>query len=618
MAQKDIKKKQPPKKSRMVDSQRQLDNAKRIREKSPTQAIRLLEQVISSTSKRKDLQTQGKAYALLGNIYEDIGQADLAIERNLQAVELLGSFNEGNELAEVYQRLGQLYLEQKNDQEAEKSFRYCIGIARDPAIGQLCEEGLVDVELFRKNPEKAFEQLDYVQLNFAIDSVSNARLEARRSQAYLFNNDFSRASQSYLNSMNSLPSSAEVDRNTFAPIERAQISLLNFDNLEPAEEINLLQSQVQFSNLFAENNSLFIQDNLRIAELFEKKDNLSEAEKFIENSKDVIRENTPASTVADVYKKSAEINERKGEYEAALKDFRLYTVAKEEAIEELERKLSEQVEIVKGQKSIDDQQQGYFLEEKDRALFESQLRTQRITIGLLSVLLLSVLGFFYFLYKSIREKRRANQLLLLKSLRTQMNPHFIFNALNSVNNFIAKNDEKAANKFLSDFSKLMRKVLDHSQKDFTTFEEELELNELYLKLEHFRFRDRFEYDFKRDLSGKILDLEIPPMLIQPFIENAVWHGLRYKAEKGYLNVTISELQQEVLIIIEDNGIGRAKSRALKTKNQKKYTSTGLNNVSKRLEMINQVYQKKYTVTVSDLNVDAEDQGTKVEIKIPKH
>ncbi|MEZ4931952.1 MAG: histidine kinase [Saprospiraceae bacterium] len=166
------------------------------------------------------------------------------------------------------------------------------------------------------------------------------------------------------------------------------------------------------------------------------------------------------------------------------------------------------------------------------------------------------------------------------------------------------------------FSRLMRKVLDHSQKDFIAFEEEIELNELYLKLEHFRFRDKFDYEFQNKVKNKSFDLEIPPMLIQPFVENAVWHGLRYKEEKGYLKIQIDEVEKHLVVTIEDNGIGREKSKALKTKNQKKYKSTGLENVSKRIALINNIYQKNYEINVQDSNENSADKGTLVQIKIP--
>ena len=114
-----------------------------------------------------------------------------------------------------------------------------------------------------------------------------------------------------------------------------------------------------------------------------------------------------------------------------------------------------------------------------------------------------------------------------------MNPHFIFNALNSVNGYIAKNDERKANRYLSDFSILMRAVLENSEKDFIPLNKEIELLQLYLKLEHSRFSDKFSYDIQIDSQVKITEFNIPPMLLQPYVENAIWHGLRYKEEIGF-------------------------------------------------------------------------------------
>ncbi len=146
--------------------------------------------------------------------------------------------------------------------------------------------------------------------------------------------------------------------------------------------------------------------------------------------------------------------------------------------------------------------------------------------------------------------------------------------------------------------------------------EEMELNELYLKLEHFRFRDKFDYTFENNANQHGYSQEVPPMLIQPFIENAIWHGLRYKEGRGALKVNVNENGSNLMVVIEDNGIGREKSKALKTKNQKKYNSTGLANVSKRISLINEVYGKQYEVNIHDANSIEDDRGTRVEIKIP--
>ncbi len=605
-------------KTRRQEAPALLDQAQAMQEKSPPDAIKLVERAIQMAKKEGDWQTEGESYILLAEIYEDIGQNDLALQRYGQALGILKRSKDIGPTAAVHQRMGQMYISQNNDKLAESSFRLCIDLAYDKDLKIKCQEGLADVELLRGNVDKSFQQLDYVQDNMAPDSLANARIEARRSQGYIQQNDFSKASESYMNSVENLPRNQTIKKEDIEPLEKAKQQLLTYNEVAIDRKIDLARKDADFKkeNVAANPANELVKENLRIADLYEQKNSLADAANFISASKNAISENTDAATAAEVYKKSYDLNLKRGNMAAALADLELYFSAKEKANEELKNDLNEQIEIVKGQQQIDQLQSEYNLEEKDKELLQSQLQKQKIITALLGILLAASLVFFYFLYKNVKAKRIANQRLLLKSLRTQMNPHFIFNALNSVNNFIAKNDEKAANKFLSEFSRLMRKVLDYSQKDFIPFEEELELNELYLKLEHFRFRDKFDYQFDNQASAHGADLLVPPMLIQPFIENAVWHGLRYKESMGHLAVKIIEKDAHIIVTVQDDGIGRQRSKALKTENQKKYNSTGLENVSRRIALINEIYDKKYEISVEDVDGNAADTGTLVTVKIP--
>lgn len=599
------------------NSEELIRRARTLKDKSPKEAIALIEEAISSANKKEKRRIEAEAYTLLGNIYEQIDQGDLALNRYQKALELTDRKKERDKKAVLYERIGQIYLDKKNDQKAENAFQLCIETSTNKAVTLRCEEGLADVELLRKNDKAVVSQLDAISQNYTLDSLETARIEARKARAYTQQMEFDKASEALQNTYNTLPRNKKIEETDYQQIKQAKEDLINANNYSNTQEL-AIQTNIpdEVVSNFPEKEQL--KDNLRIAELYETDNNLPEAEKIISRTKELIKPNTDAAVAAEVYKKSSEINQRSGRINAALDDLELYISAKEKSLEQLEIDLKEQIEIVKEQQKIDQLQYDFSIEEKEQDLMKTQLRTQKIIIGLLSLVLLASLVFFYFLYKNVKEKRKANQLLLLKSLRTQMNPHFIFNALNSVNNFIAKNDEKAANKFLSEFSKLMRKVLDYSQRDFITFDEEIELNQLYLKLEHFRFRDRFEYNFQNKVSQDAYNLEIPPMLIQPFIENAVWHGLRYKEAKGQLTVKINEEVNRIVVKVEDNGIGRQKSKSLKTANQKKYKSTGLENIAKRIALINELYQKNYTVAISDLLSDQEDTGTIVEIGIPKN
>ena len=253
-------------------------------------------------------------------------------------------------------------------------------------------------------------------------------------------------------------------------------------------------------------------------------------------------------------------------------------------------------------------------------LTESNLQAQvmgfqkKIIYGLIVLVLLSVLVFFYILRVS-KQRRVANQKLALRSLRTQMNPHFIFNALNSVNSFISLNDDRSANKFLSEFSVLMRSVMENSEHDFIPLSKEIEILKIYTALEHFRFKDKFSYEFKVDETLDIDFCAVPPMMIQPYIENAIWHGLRYLKTPGTLYIEFKDHPKNLQVIVKDNGIGRTQSAALKTKNQKKNKSTALRNINERLKLLKSLHQLDVKVTVTD--VYANGEGTLVTILIPK-
>lgn len=247
---------------------------------------------------------------------------------------------------------------------------------------------------------------------------------------------------------------------------------------------------------------------------------------------------------------------------------------------------------------------------------EADYRKQRnIVWGLgLTVLVFGILT--WMLVRNIRQKQTANMKIRLGSLRTQMNPHFIFNSLNSVNNYISKNDERSANRYLADFSKLMRSVLKNSDQDFVGLETEMETLRIYLELEHFRFGDKFDYTIEVADGIDTDQVQVPPMLIQPYIENAIWHGLRYKETKGKLEVKLFTDDDKLYCTVRDNGIGRVQSAALKTRHQKTYQSTGIKNTTERIELLNKMHGTKLNIAIFDLTENGKPDGTLVKMSLP--
>jgi LytS/YehU family sensor histidine kinase len=253
---------------------------------------------------------------------------------------------------------------------------------------------------------------------------------------------------------------------------------------------------------------------------------------------------------------------------------------------------------------------------RDQELKSEQIFNRNLIIITLIGCIVAILAAGFMIYKNIQARRKADKLLALRSLAGQMNPHFIFNALNSVNEFVAARDELAANRYLTSFSRLMRQVLDDSRKTLITLGEELEMLGHYLKLEHARFSDKFDYDLQVAPELRDSELMIPPMMIQPYLENAVWHGLRYKSSKGQLRIVLSVQDDMLEIRIEDNGIGVIKSRELKTRNQKRQYSVGMKNTETRINLLNEIYGTRISVTIHELQPDAEEPGTIVCLRAP--
>jgi LytS/YehU family sensor histidine kinase len=236
-------------------------------------------------------------------------------------------------------------------------------------------------------------------------------------------------------------------------------------------------------------------------------------------------------------------------------------------------------------------------------------------IVLLVVLLMRYIAIRGQLRKEKSENLNRNLLnLKLKALRAQMNPHFTFNVMNSIQHFILHRNEESAHRYLSKFSKLMRAILNNSEKDTVSIAEEIKALELYLELESMRFEQGFSYAIVIDRNIDVQRVHIPSMLIQPFVENALIHGILPSQKKGKLTVEIRLEDNRLLCIIEDNGVGRAKAMEKKKAGHKSF---GTSITKERLSTINALHNSTLSEKTIDL-YDASGQatGTRVEIYIP--
>lgn len=217
-----------------------------------------------------------------------------------------------------------------------------------------------------------------------------------------------------------------------------------------------------------------------------------------------------------------------------------------------------------------------------------------------------------------KEKERRFLELELKTLRLQLNPHFMFNALGAIQFYIKNNESRLAINYLADFARLMRLFLESSKHKMVLLENELELLRLYVDLEQMRFDNKFEVNYEIDEALDLGMIEIPSLLLQPFVENAINHGLRHKKSGGKLEIKmIYESTNESLIcIIKDNGVGRKRAEQIKNNSLKKHKSRGTQIIEERLAAFNLSEEAKLLVEVEDVNPKLKDCGTKVTLTIP--
>ena len=594
-----------------------IDSAEAYLKKDAKKSIQFIADALSESNSTNQ---NSEAYAVLGDIYMYWKQYDLAVSNYRISLQ--------NTKANIVSlKLAKAYKENKNYQESLQTYN---GINKSELTNwQLANlyEGLGDVYLLTKSYILAVgayqDGLNVAQKHLITPKITD--LNSKIAQAYNAKGEPQKAEGFFNKSMKL----ANTENKKRAVKEKIMVADFQNENNNFSDEIELRKDALNTINEIEseadglDNESPLTpqKQNYKIGNAYASQRDYSKAIPYLQKSIEEADSKADLIVQKDATRKLSEVYRDAGQFDKALLAYQDYVDLVDKLYSRKEQEISQAARF---SKDIVNKQNRILSLEGDRALSESkyqltneQAKRQKLIIySLIGGLLLLLIAAFL-MFKYIKQQRLANNLLALKSLRSQMNPHFIFNALNSVNSFIASNDERTANKYLTDFSLLMRAVLENSEEDFISLEKEIKLIELYTKLEHFRFKDKFDYTINVDKNINIKDFVIPPMLLQPYIENAVWHGLRYKKTKGHLEIAINQTKSdEIRVTISDDGIGRDKSKALKTENQQKQNSTGMGNIKKRVSILNAMYKDKVDVFIDDFK-EEEDAGTKVVVTLKK-
>jgi tetratricopeptide (TPR) repeat protein len=651
-----------------------IDSAKRVAGKNPLKAVSIINKAIEWSIRSNNPVHESQALLLLGNIQLNLEQYSLAADNFSKSVRAVSHSNlqstkkktdkystnkdrslpQHTELIFEARKQWAVALNKlKRYDEANQQLNICFGSAFNTISETQKREALrilAQIKSNQGNSKQAYAILTEVLQQERADKNSKAEVETllaigdyytqegnetKAGDYYVQARDLAlrfRDSDLSIKANNALAKNYRVQGNVTAEVEarNSNISLnQKSNNLQAIQKENLEIGKAYLNSNDMDLAEAYLKKSIEIGNTFSSvAGDISGGVTKSDQPPQMFSKSLEFQEGANAYKQLAEGFLNKNELSKARQYFKLYAQMQDSVGEIRSREMKDALLL---SSSLGKNQQRIELLEKERELTnksveilkqdqvlkEQELSSRNLIIGLLGFFMLSMIATAFYLMRTNQARRKADKLLALQSLGGQMNPHFIFNALNSVNEYISRNDEREANRYLSGFSKLMRQVMESSRHLFIPLNEEIEMLKLYMQLEHARFRDKFEYTLWVDEELDDSDYVLPPMIIQPYLENAVWHGLRYRESKGNLSIRFEHDALGMAVIINDNGIGMSKSCSIKTQNQKKQTSLGMQNIETRVRIVNELYNAGIKINISECDPGAENPGTQVKIFIPQ-
>tara|TARA_R110002072_G_scaffold182067_5_gene338256 strand:- start:16485 stop:18278 length:1794 start_codon:yes stop_codon:yes gene_type:complete len=542
-----------------------------------------------------DPEALAKSYEELANGLIENGDFARAEPYINNALELYKKQKNTEKVVQLTRRLAQVQENQQKYKEAITNFREAGNRAEGASSSQMNFNDANRVSQ-RANPAA---QMDYIDANLELaeeDGESDEQIQLYRQKAAtnLLKDDKEEAIESYGKAIElAAEKPAEAAR-----LKREVATIYAGDN-KLVEAIAIAESALEQAIKANEINEILNQ-KLLLTDLYVKNNQEEKAISLLEETYAEAIQQGKTFFARETIVKHAAIFESKGDTQQSLK---LY----DRFLEDFETLIMRDSSLVDTKLFASTEEKIQQLE-KERQLKDALLEKSNTFNLVLVFSVFAMLVLLAWIARSLYSIQKKNKRIALQSLRREMNPHFIFNSLNSVNQFIAQNNELEANKYLTSYSNLMRSMMETSNEDFITLSDELEQLKKYLNLEHLRFQDAFDYEITVDKALDADAVKIPGMLIQPQLENAVWHGLRYREEKGMLKLQFLKEDNHIKVIVEDNGIGLEKSESLKTGNQKLHSSRGLNNVRERIQLLNDLYKQNIQFKIENRT---DSTGTRV-------
>ncbi|MEH1007424.1 tetratricopeptide repeat protein [Winogradskyella sp. ECml5-4] len=354
---------------------------------------------------------------------------------------------------------------------------------------------------------------------------------------------------------------------------------------------------------------------LNLGQLEIETNQLTSAEKHLKKALDIATSYNLKSTVAESSKLLSELNRTKKDFETALKYYQQAVEIENTILTEQNLQYVNDIAVEYENENKNNQIKALALENES-----VRLRLERNKqILLYTSLLIGIIGVSLFIIHRTKALKRDKHILTLEQdmLRSQMNPHFIFNSLNSIKLYIINNDKTNAVYYLNKFSKLIRKILMASKEKETSLKDELETMKLYMNIENIRFDNEINFNITVDPAINTEATKIPSLVLQPFLENSLWHGLSSKDSNKKIDLIVSKkLPNFITVEIIDNGIGRIASHKINEKKKLERNSVGIDITKARLANFSESFQNSYTLEIEDLYEDETPSGTKIILHIP--
>lgn len=558
-----------------------------------------------------------------GVIFSEQSNDEKAIEFFNKSIEVSKASGNKNEVAISLQAIAQIDIRKGNNTKALNQLYQCLKIFEE--VGD--EIGIADVHLsigdicfYQKDYQKAIEhheksnqlyiknkyEVAFSTINFKIGVDYYEIKEFTKSLKYLQksidlieNSDYGPNSVAYLNISQIYIYQKQYDK----ALDYANKGLSIAENMQNKVEIN--HSHIVLSKIFR------LQKNIPISI-----SHALEALKIGQEIEHPAEINMAANQLYELYTETKE-TDKANKYHQLFIETKSVLDNQESKNALLEQKLKYEYEKKELLTKAENEK---ILVELTSANEKNNLRKNIWLIVFGSILIVLCISAF-FLYKNFKQKsiinNQKNNLLKQKLLVSQMNPHFIFNSLNAIQNYIFKQDSLKAGNYLTQFSELIRMILDYSRKDYISVESEVKLLTNYLELQKLRFESKFDFDIVVDEKIDRESIHIPPMLAQPFIENAIEHGIFYKKDKGRVDVRLYFENNMLIYEIEDDGVGMEEAMKLKNKLKSSYESLATIITKERMTTLNEQSKNNVEIEIIDKkNTSPNHSGVKVKFIVP--